>query len=410
MRIGFITPEYVTEPYFSGGLANYLHRTASALAARGHEVHLFTLSPVGNATFSTSGVTVHRIAAGALQRWVKKASRGRLQEAAEWVDFSFAAYKRAAHVHRNTPFDVVQVPNYSACGLVSTLFLRAPTVVRLSTYGPAWNDHAAIARTLDRTASEWLEGLQLRLARYVYAPTEYVRRLAYGKASLDGIEVIQTPFYLEQGEVDASIYREHLEGRKYLLFFGRLQPHKGVHVLASALPGVFDANPGCVAAFVGMDLPSALAPSMLAHIKHLCAGFEDRLLFLDQIPHAQLYPIISHAHVIVLPSLIDNLPNACLEAMGLGKAVVGTTGTSFDEIIEDGVTGFLVPPGDVSALAAKVNEVWRRSDLTAIGCAARDSVARLHPERTITRLEEYYERVVAASSGVDNAAHHLSAG
>src|ERR1051326_7456438 len=45
---------------------------------------------------------------------------------------------------------------------------------------------------------------------------------------------------------------------------------------------------------------------------------------------------------VVLPSLIDNLPNSCLEAMGLGRVVIGTKGTSFEELITDEANGFLI--------------------------------------------------------------------
>ena len=142
MRIAFLTPEYVTEAYFSGGLANYVHRTSSALAARGHDVHVFTLSALGGKDVATGGATVHRIALGPTSRWLKRLTGGRLNCSAEWLDFMFGVCRRLAIVHREGPFDVIQVPNYSACGLVATVLLRLPVVVRLSTYGPVWGNRA----------------------------------------------------------------------------------------------------------------------------------------------------------------------------------------------------------------------------------------------------------------------------
>ncbi len=51
LRIAFTTPEFVTESYFSGGLANYAHRVAKALVSLGHEVHVVTFSEIDQAEF-----------------------------------------------------------------------------------------------------------------------------------------------------------------------------------------------------------------------------------------------------------------------------------------------------------------------------------------------------------------------
>jgi hypothetical protein len=60
-------------------------------------------------------------------------------------------------------------------------------------------------------------------------------------------------------------------------------------------------------------MKTALAPSMADYARVLCGNFADRLIVMDQLQHSQLYPIIAGAHLVVLPSLIDDLPNACLE-------------------------------------------------------------------------------------------------
>ena len=68
---------------------------------------------------------------------------------------------------------------------------------------------------------------------------------------------------------------------------------------------------------------------------------------------------------------------------------MGTNETSFEELLEDGRTGFLVAPNDPEALASKVNEVWPRADLDAIGKAAQQSVSRFRPDITLPLLERY---------------------
>src|SRR6185503_2715013 len=123
-----------------------------------------------------------------------------------------------------------------------------------------------------------------------------------------------------------------------------------------------DAHVACV----GRDMETSLASSMAGYARAQCGSSAARLIMLENLPHSQLYPVIAGAQFIVLPSLIDNSPNACLEAMGLGKVVIGTSGTSFEELITDGVNGFLVPRDDPQALADKMIAAWNNPDLETI--------------------------------------------
>ena len=61
LRIAFATPEFVTEDYFDGGLANYLNRVGRILAELGHDVHVVTLSLRDESEFEHEGVMVHRL-------------------------------------------------------------------------------------------------------------------------------------------------------------------------------------------------------------------------------------------------------------------------------------------------------------------------------------------------------------
>jgi glycosyltransferase involved in cell wall biosynthesis len=199
---------------------------------------------------------------------------------------------------------------------------------------------------------------------------------------------------METANWDSSIYDDTLKGKDYLLFFGRFQLHKGFHILAQALADYLQTHSDCYAVLVGLDASTFLAKSMKEYALSLCAKGVDRLIFLGQTRHQQLYPIIGGAKLVVLPSLIDNLPNACLEAMGLGKPVIGTMGTSFDEIITEGKTGFLVPAGDVEALVRKIAEAWAHPHLPEIGEAARQKVQSFAPEKTVPELLLYYRAII----------------
>ncbi|MFN6567622.1 glycosyltransferase family 4 protein [Dendronalium sp. ChiSLP03b] len=394
MRIGFATTEYVTEKYFSGGLANYLHRVAKALLFLGHEVHIVVLSEIDRAEFKYEGIQVHRLTLGKIQRILNKLSQYSICQTLQCLDFSFQVYCKLLELHKQQPFDIVQFPDWDACGVVSSLLLPIPQVTRISAYRPAWYESSGEQRDRDEQIIEWLEWLQMRLSKHIYAPSYTLKRLLAEEAKITHVRVIRTPFYLETSDWDLSVFNEYLQGKKYLLFFGRFQVHKGFHILAQALPQVFEKHLDCHAVFVGQDVPSSLAPSMKEYALSLCSQYIERLIFIDRIRHTQLYPVIAGAKLVVLPSLIDNLPNACLEAMALGKPIIGTVDASFEELLTEGETGFLVPVGEVNALAIKINEVWMHPNLNEIGQAAKLKVQEFAIENTVKELLHYYEKVI----------------
>jgi glycosyltransferase involved in cell wall biosynthesis len=397
MRIAFVTPEYVTETYFSGGLANYLHRVAKALVTLGHTVHLIVLSEIDNREFQHEGVYIHRmcLAGDCSLRWFNRVTRHRLTETALCLKFSLRAYQKLQQLHQQSSLDLVQFPDWNASGLISGLWrLPIPWVTRTSSYRRAWYDTDGGRRNLDQRLMEWLEWLQMRLSPHIFAPSYLLKQLLAKAANIHSVQVIRSPSYLESTVWDDSIVKADLQGKSYLLFFGRFQITKGFHILAQALPEIFKEHPDCHAVLVGTDMESSFTPSMQAYARSLCHAYADRLIILKPLPHTQLYPLIAGAKLVVLPSLIDNLPNACLEAMALGKPVVGTIGASFEEMIVDGETGFLVPANNIDALSAKLQEVWLRPDLQQIGAAAKLANQAFSVEQTTQQLLNYYKEVI----------------
>ncbi len=95
--------------------------------------------------------------------------------------------------------------------------------------------------------------------------------------------------------------------------------------------------------------------------------------------------ILNESHISILPSVTRNaqegIPNALKEAMAMGLPVVGTYHAGIPELIEDGVTGFLVPEEDVIGLAKKIFYLIKRPKIwNRIGKAARNFVVK-HFER-----------------------------
>jgi glycosyltransferase involved in cell wall biosynthesis len=106
--------------------------------------------------------------------------------------------------------------------------------------------------------------------------------------------------------------------------------------------------------------------------------------------------VIRQALAVVLPSRMDNLPNTCIEAMAEGKAVIGTRGTSFEQLIEDGVSGLLCDVDDPTALRASIERLLAEPGLTAsLGEKARARIAQLSGAQPLQNLLDFYRHCCA---------------
>jgi len=397
LRIAFATPEFVTESYFDGGLANYLNRVSTKLADLGHDVHVVTLSSK-EGQLDHEGVTVHRVMLKPAWHIFNRLTRYSFSTTLHWLNFSTQAYRKLRELHRREPFDLIQYPSYSSCGLLSIPLLRTTHVVRASSYQRILNDAAGVKPNLDLRLVERLETLQYKLTRNIHVPSRTLQQTLATRSAIDDARLIRSPFYVETPAWDFEIYNEFFKDKKYVLYFGRFQLHKGFHTLSKALPHFMHQCDDAYVALVGRDMETNLGPSMASFARAQCNSNGERLLILENLPHSQLYPIIAGAHLVVLPSLIDNLPNACLEAMGLGKVVIGTMGTSFEELITDGANGFLVPPDDSQSLAEKMVAAWTDDRLATMSAAAKQTVLDFAPEKTIASLLNYYSEVVTRNA------------
>jgi len=101
--------------------------------------------------------------------------------------------------------------------------------------------------------------------------------------------------------------------------------------------------------------------------------------------------------LFVLPSLNEGMGRALVEAMAAGRPVIASNVGGIPAIVEDRRTGLLVPPGDVVALAAAIDELLRRPDVAqALGTAASESIgARFGAQAMVQAVEAVYETVLA---------------
>ncbi len=121
---------------------------------------------------------------------------------------------------------------------------------------------------------------------------------------------------------------------------------------------------------------------------------EDQVCFLGACD--DLAPLLARAEMVWVPSLADCGQYIALEALAAGKPVVASNLPGLREIIGDGVTGFLIPPGDKLALARRSCELLRDPDLVRrLGEAGRRAVQTFTPSQLVTRFAALYARLAA---------------
>jgi len=135
-------------------------------------------------------------------------------------------------------------------------------------------------------------------------------------------------------------------------------------------------------------------------------GLGERVRLLGALPEESVKQQIREARALVLPSFAEGLPVVIMEALALGRPVLSTTVAGIPELVEPGVTGWLVAPGDPAALADALEQLLLAKDeeLAALGRAGAARVAQQHDaRREAARLAASFREAAAAASGRGSA-------
>jgi glycosyltransferase involved in cell wall biosynthesis len=193
--------------------------------------------------------------------------------------------------------------------------------------------------------------------------------------------------------------------RDGVLFVGRITPHKGIDRLLAALPTSARLT---VVGSIGHDprLPERDYPGL---VRHLARQHDVR--FLGSVPDAELPRLYRSAAVLVLPSVdrtcygrpvrvSELLGLVAIEAMASGTPVIASRIGGLPEVVEDGRTGFLVPPGDTAALRDRLERVLADRRLArALGGRAREAVlSKFTWDACAQRCLEVYSALMRRSS------------
>jgi len=245
--------------------------------------------------------------------------------------------------------------------------------------------------------SSWCEEVSVSSADAVVAVSDGMRAdlmTAYPQISSERISVIRngidTSEYMADPATDVLAAHGIDPARPYVIFVGRITRQKGLPVLLRAAARLDPAARLVICA------GQADTPELLAEVTELVEGL-DRVVWIPRmLERREVIQLLTHATVFACPSEYEPLGIVNLEAMACGTAVVASRTGGIPEVVADGVTGLLVPPGDEAALADALNELIRDpARARAMGQAGRDrAVAEFTWESVARQTADLYARVL----------------
>lgn len=355
MRVCLISREYPPDTGW-GGIATFTRHLAKGLYELGHEVVVISLAEGSAKVVDDDGITVHRV-----EPFVVPGDLGAVAMCMPYSRYvlktTAALWQKFFQLHEQQPFDVVDTPELLAEGIYPAVTRIAPLVIRLYTPHSKFIAEQLhnVTANFDHQFVAMLERIAMLSADALTSPSEdladfVAEDLSYPR---EAIRLIHNPIDPEAFSPDGPKALEECDGLR-VLFVGRLEERKGINYLAHAIPGILQACPTTEFVIIGADTNNANdgQRSVLADIKDYLGRHKvlHRVKFIPRVPLHELASYYRSADVCVVPSVYDNSPYTCLEAMACGRPVVGTSGGGTKEYVLDGECGIIVPPRDTEAL------------------------------------------------------------
>lgn len=181
--------------------------------------------------------------------------------------------------------------------------------------------------------------------------------------------------------------RQARSGRLRAVFVGRVVQGKGVLDLLQAMATV----DGVELTVIGDQLPTD-RDGVMGQARKLADRLGGRVSFTGMIEAPEIRRHLREADLMVLPSHREGVPTSVIEAMAMGLPIIATSIRGCRELVQPGVNGWLVEPGDTDALAGALQESAgaAHSSLVEMGSASRNRALQYRQEPTFDRLLKAY--------------------
>jgi glycosyltransferase involved in cell wall biosynthesis len=371
MRIAFVSYEFPPDTGI-GGIGTYTYHIAHLFGRQGIDVEVICASQHRSGAEKIETVTIVRIQCENPDAFYRASPRVLLDR------------------NRLKPFDLVEVPEYGAGGLHLKNVLNIPLVIKLHTpaflvkeINNVYYDHTPLRRVVNTFKKKYAkesdpEYRAVMQADFILSPSLSLKGIIENRWK-PAKEIIHAPNPFSAGEAFLRIPVQ--TDSNVVLYTGRLETRKGVWNLAKAIPQVLEKVPDATFIFVGSDDKGPFREtSMKKRMLHEIGNNASQVRFVDRVPMDELLDFMHQAAVCVYPSLWENFPNVCLEAMAAGRAVAGSRQGGMADMLSDVPGAMLVDPHSVPDIAAALVHLL------------------LHPE----------ERIITAQAGREKIKHYYN--
>lgn len=396
MKVTFLSREYPPDTAW-GGIASFYYSLSRALAQRGHQVHVICQAVAEPKEYEDGGVFIHRVG-----------TNSKRYSALARIDYSFHAWLKLRELIRKHGIEIVEATHWGAEALLYSLRKLTPLVVRLDTSASdmlATKTYSGLKQLLNLKTLSILEDFSAKRADRVIVISKELYTRAIEKLHLDPkkLDLVHHGIDTRKYRFVSSDMRERLgipRESPLVLFAGRLEAIKGIHILCQAIPEVIKSKPGTKFVLVGCDTNTAPdGGSVKAYLNQQAQShnFGSNLMLVNFLPTDEIIQLYSACDVFVLPSLQEGFSMVILEALACGKPVVTTSAGGAADIGLTPPSGIILPPNNVTELAQAIINMLSldEEDKKLIARGNREMVeARFSIPVWVNKVVEVYEKAL----------------
>jgi glycosyltransferase involved in cell wall biosynthesis len=356
LKIAIVTPFYPSRTEIGSGIGNHFRHLALALRELGHDVTVFYFPYEGreNASYLQEGIPIQKFGFP-LPQWPRFRVLGRIAKLLAYQDWHAAwnlyriTTKTLLEQNLKEKFDVIETTSNRglAYGISRSALPHPPIVTRVST-------------TMSQAIEENREEVDLHFRLEAKLERGLIRRsdalVTHTKAhALTLHRELGTPadsyYIIPHGiALPSSLTAPKKVGDKgdlCILYAGRFERRKGTDVLLESIPAVLAEIPNARFILAGQDQNGRYQKEFEALNS---TQVTSRVSFRGCVTDEELNTLYGNCDLFVAPSRYESFGLVYVEAMSYGKPVVGCNSGGIPEVVANGKTGLLPPPGNPQAL------------------------------------------------------------